>query len=185
MRPRYRGLAPGDLRSASLRVLRRLPAGVVVALLGVPLLAESPAPAASAAAPGLAFNWAGAPSAAQSWVPGASNDWDVLKTNSVNASDQVVSGAFQASHGADCGAPPATHTVATLADTVFLCNNHMMTAENDTDTFFTPNQVVDFSHGTATATIQVSTARFSQRDWWEVWLSPFGENFVTPTDNAP
>jgi hypothetical protein len=174
----------GRLRLVAGRMSRRLRA-LLVAVLLTPALAGQAAPVASAAPAGFAFNWTGAPSAAQQWVPGATNDWDVLKTNSVNTSDGVVSGSFEAGHGADCAAPPATHTVRTVADTVFLCNNHMMTAENDTDTFFTPNQLVDFSHGTAAVTVQVSTARYSARDWWEVWLSPFSENFATPTDNAP
>jgi hypothetical protein len=164
-------------------VSRRLPA-LIVGLLLTPWLMGVNAPVA-AAAPAFAFNWTGVPSAPQRWVPASMNDWDVLTTNNVQASDGIISGAFQASHGAGCEAPPASHQVASLADTVFLCNNHMMTAENDTDTFFTPNQLVDFSHGTAVVSVQVSTARFSSRDWWEVWLSPYSENYVMPTDNAP
>ena len=167
---------------AAARVVVRL---LVVALLAVPLLVGSrQVPVASAAAPSFAFNWTGTPPAAQQWVPAAMNDWDLLEINQ-DPMDQIKGGTFPAAHGAGCTAPPDTHSVTNLVDSVYICNNHMMTANNESDTFFTPNQLVDFSHGTATVSFQVSTSRFSQRDWWEMWLMPYGENFTTPTDNAP
>src|SRR2546423_6734985 len=108
MRPGYRDIGPKRLRSAALHALCRLPAAFVAMLLGVPLLSGSAAPAVSAAAPGFAFNWIGAPSAAQPWVPAPANDWDLLLT-SIDPTNEVKGGTFPAGHGADCGAPPATH----------------------------------------------------------------------------
>jgi len=144
------------------------------------------APVPVAAAPtGFSFNWTGTPAAPLDWVPRPTNDWDLDPTNGNVESTDIAGGPFQGGHGADCGAPPSTHPITKLADSVYICNNHMMTAENNSDAFFTPNQIVDFSHGTATVTWQVSTARLSQRDWWDVWLTPFMENFVTPVDDAP
>src|SRR5215831_3843270 len=151
-------------------------------LIGSQVAATAPV---AAAPTGFSFNWTGAPTAPLDWVPRSVNDWDLLQTNANTETTDVAGGPFQGSHGADCGAPPGTHSITKLADTVYICNNHMMTAENGTDAFFTPNQVVDFSHGTATVTWQVSTQRLSQRDWWDVWLTPFNENFVVPTDDAP
>jgi hypothetical protein len=61
----------------------------------------------------------------------------------------------------------------------------MMTAASDSEVFFSPAQQVDFSQGTAKVTWQVSTSRTSDRDWWDLWLSPFSKNRVVPTVDAP
>src|SRR5882672_9296241 len=38
---------------------------------------------------------------------------------------------MQASHGANCASPPSTHSISdTTNDTVFVCNDHVMTALN-------------------------------------------------------
>jgi hypothetical protein len=153
-----------------------------ILLVGGQAVGRAPVAAAS---PGFTFNWNGTPAAPERWVPAAANDWDLMQSNGVAGDSNVRSGAFPAVHGGDCSAPPATHTVSLIADTAYLCNNHMMTALNDGAVFFTPNQLLDFSHGTARVTFQVSTFRNSARDWWEVWLTPWSENFVTPTDEAP
>lgn len=158
---------------------------LVATLFLVPvLLGTRQVPVVSAAAPGFAFNWNGTPPSAQRWIPASMNDWDLLEVG-LNPTDQVEGGSFAAGHGATCTAPPDTHTVTNLVDTVYICNNHMMTANNETSTFFTPNQLVDLTRGTANVSFQVSTSRLSQRDWWEMWLMPYGENFTTPTDDAP
>lgn len=168
------------------RARRRLPLVFGAAFL-LPLLAGGgnvPVASAASTASAFAFNWAGSPATPRAWVPGSMNDWDMLQS-SINPSDELKGGSFPASHGADCGPPPAVHTASTLADTAYICRDHMMTATNDTDVFFTPNRLVDFSRGPSTVTWQVSTSRFSSRDWWEVWLMPFAENFLAPTDDAP
>jgi hypothetical protein len=151
-------------------------------LIGGQTVGQAPA---AAAASGFTFNWNGQPAAPQSWVPKAMNDWDLMESNGILGDSAVHSGMFQGSHGTDCGAPPAAHPIGMLVDTAFLCKDHMMTAPWDSSVFFTPNQLVDFSHGPATVTFQASTFRFSTRDWWELWLTPFAENFVTPTGNVP
>jgi len=159
---------------------------VLGALLAVPLMAGGKTTVtASAAGPSFTFNWDGSPSVPQSWVPAAANDWDLLQINNGSTDDNVQDGTFAAGHGPDCSAPPAMHMVTTLSETAYICKDHMMTAAADNDVFITPNQLVDFSQGTAMVTWQVSTFRHSQRDWWELWLMPFNENYATPTDNAP
>jgi hypothetical protein len=151
-------------------------------LIGSQAVGQAPAAAAS---PSFAFNWAGEPATPQAWVPAAANDWDLLESNGGAGDTTVRMGTFQGSHGTDCAAPPAAHPISLLIDTAYVCKDHMMTAPNDGAVFFTPNQLVDFSHGTATITWQVSTFRYSSRDWWEIWLTPFSENFAAPTDTAP
>jgi hypothetical protein len=97
---------------------------------------------------------------------------------------------MEAGHGPDCGAPPATHHVSSLADSAFICKNHMMTAiygGGDAGTsygavYFAPAQLVDFSSGEASVSWQVSTLRPSTRDWWDVWITPFEQNLVVPVD---
>ena len=105
---------------------------------------------------------------------------DALLTNVNNEGTGISSGAFQGGHGADCGAPPATHTISALPDTLYICNGHLMTAESDTSTYLTPAALADWSAAAASVSFKVSTFRFSARDWWELWLTPFGENLVAP-----
>jgi hypothetical protein len=120
-------------------------------------------------------------------VPGAVNDWDLI--NNIDGPTDL-NGAMQAGHGADCGPPPATHPVHTLAESTYLCKNHMMTAiSGSTDAYttygsiyFTPAQMLDWSGGPASLSWQVSTQRLSSRDWWQVNLTPYSQNLVMPTE---
>jgi hypothetical protein len=169
--------------------MRRLPP-LLAALALLALTTMAPAPAA-ATSPGFAFNWPQAPAAPQPWVPGPVNDWDLV-TNIDGPTD--ANGTMEASHGADCGAPPATHHVVSLVDSVFLCKNHMMTAlYGGGDAFvtygaiyFAPAQMADWSQGAATVSWKVSTQRLSTRDWWQVNLTPFAQNMALPlTDDLP
>jgi hypothetical protein len=149
----------------------------IAALVGLLLgLSLTLAPTASA---DFAFQWSGTPASPQRWVPGP-NSWDALLTNVNNEGTGISSGSFQGGHGADCGAPPATHTIAALPDTLFICNGHLMTAESDTSTYLTPAALADWSAAAAVVSFRVSTFRFSARDWWELWLTPFAENLAVP-----
>jgi len=136
------------------------------------------------------FNWAGAPTTPQRWVPAPINDWDLIATDDL-ATD--LAGTMQAQHGSDCSAPLATHQIQALADSVFICSNHLMTALNGggdapkgyAAAYFSPAQMVDMSSGVAQIDWQVSTQRQSLRDWWDLWLTPFNENLVVPLGNFP
>ncbi|MCB0010972.1 MAG: hypothetical protein KDE34_03705 [Anaerolineales bacterium] len=87
--------------------------------------------------------------------------------------------AMEAVHGPNCDAPPATHTVTNYEDTHFQCRNHMMTAINGPGyamVYFTPNHMVDFSGNEAVIRWDMSTYRESQRDWMDVWITPFEQH---------
>ena len=55
-------------------------------------------------------------------LPSSPTGWDVTFVGDPQP--------MEAQHGADCGAPPATHHVASLEDMVFECKGHIMTAIN-------------------------------------------------------
>src|SRR6266702_2274746 len=139
----------------------------------------------SVSASAFSFNWLGTPTTPQAWVPGAQNDWDLV-SNIDAPTDQT--GSRNAVHGPACEAPPATHLIVNLSDSAFICNNHLMTAVNGDDTaaatygavYFAPAQLADFSAGTATVSWKLSTQRQSERDWWQVNLTPFDQNLAVP-----
>ncbi|MGE3267426.1 MAG: hypothetical protein AB7P40_01670, partial [Chloroflexota bacterium] len=112
-------------------------------------------------------------------------NWDVLvHSRDVQTWQQPES--MQAGHGADCSAHPASHLVNSYQDTVFQCNDHMMTAINAGGygaIYMTPNQLVDFSNGEATISFNMSTLRTSTRDWIDVWVTPYEDNVPAPLDN--
>lgn len=94
--------------------------------------------------------------------------------------------AMQAQHGPDCGAPPATHPISSYVDAVFVCKNHVMTAMNAGGygvIYLTPDHMIDFSRGTSSLTYAVSTFRTSDRDWIDIWVTPFAENLELPLDS--
>jgi hypothetical protein len=49
----------------------------------------------------------------------------------------------------------------------------------------TPNRMLDWTNGPATATWEMSTHRESTRDWVDFWLSPFSDALVLPISDAP
>jgi hypothetical protein len=123
------------------------------------------------------FNWSGTPAAPQSVVP---STWDV-QIHQRAGSDATFS--MQAQHGGDCSAPPATHLIATLPESVFICKNHLMTAINGTEygeIALTPDHMADWSTGTTAITVQVSTQQFNPSDFVEVWVTPFADNQTLP-----
>ncbi len=88
-------------------------------------------------------------------------------------------------HGADCGAPPATHTNNTYEGAVFNCKNHVMTAMLAGGyglISMTPNAMVDFSGGPAIVQWEMSTDRMSTRDWPDVWITPWTDATILPYD---
>jgi hypothetical protein len=83
--------------------------------------------------------------------------------------------AINAQHGTDCSAPPATHPNTSFEGSVFQCRDHVMTAINGNEyglIVLTPNRLLDFSQG-GSVTFELSTEKMSNRDWWDVTVSPF------------
>lgn len=138
-----------------------------------PLPTVAPPPASPAPATTFTETFDGAPLAPLPW---RSSRWDVT----VHTRDQRSGMApMHASHGADCAGPPAVHHVDRLADAVFQCNHHLMTAIADPGygmIYLTPNQLVDFSGGVATVRFDLSTLRSSDRDWVDLWISPYEDH---------
>lgn len=134
-------------------------------------------PAAAAAPSAFQFATFGTPAAP---TPFNSPDWDV-QVHSRGFTPSVH--PMDAQHGPGCQGYPATHPVSTPEDSVFVCNNHLMTSINDPgygEIVLTPDQLADFSSGTATVDFDVSTFSTSLRDWIDLWISPFSENLALP-----
>jgi hypothetical protein len=153
--------------------------------VAAPTIAPSVAPLVTAPVGNYSYTWNASPAAPQRWTPEAVDDWDLLATSDI-PSDQ--GGTMQARFGADCSPPPATHTVKALADSAYLCRNQLMTAidgggdapKTYGGVYFSPAQLADLGQGTTSISWQVSALRASANDWWDLWLTPFDENLVTP-----
>lgn len=121
------------------------------------------------------------PASVQPWHPA---DWDIA----VHARDGMdytwrSLPPMMAGHGTDCSAPPATHQITKYEETVFVCRDHVMTAINAGGygvIYLTPNQMVDFSKSEAIIRFDLSTLRTSQRDWIDLWISPYHDNLALP-----
>ncbi len=91
---------------------------------------------------------------------------------------------MDAQHTNTCGAPPGTHAVQALSESVFVCNDHVMTAgyaQGYGEIILTPSQIVNCSAG-CTVQWDMSTERLSSRDWPDVWLTPWNDNLALPFD---
>jgi hypothetical protein len=143
--------------------------------------------AAFAQAVGYRQEFSGQPASPQPWRAAG---WDVV----VNRLDANRRGGLEevdpmaAEHGADCGAPPATHEVTTVDQSVFLCRDHVMTAVNGNGSqyaaaYLTPDRQVDFSAGEAVVRFDLSTLRRSDRDWVDLWVTPFEDNLALPIED--
>jgi hypothetical protein len=108
------------------------------------------------------------------------NGWDIVPTGldpRQNGTD-----AQRAHHGPTCGGPgfpysaANSHPLLTTSDTVFICNNHLMTATGLTGygaIYMVPPAMAEFSAGTATISFEMSTLRTAARDWVYFTLMPF------------
>lgn len=89
-----------------------------------------------------------------------------------------------ASHGLNCSGPPASHDTGGQFDAaVYQCKDHVMTAVHPDGyglTYLTPGAMVDFSQGGAVIEWRMSTLRTSERDWIDVWISPYADNLQLP-----
>ena len=113
------------------------------------------------------------------WTP---TNWDItVHSRDINTWDTLE--PMKAGHGIDCAPSPASHLISQYQDAVFLCKNHVMTAINATGygaIYLTPDHMVDFTWGEAIIKFDVTTARTSTRDWWDLWISPYDEHLQLP-----
>jgi hypothetical protein len=152
----------------------------IITLTVVAVLIASDQAIPVGAGTGYSFNWSGTPTTPLSVVPAT---WDVQ----IHQRDEAMSGdttfPMLAQHGADCSAPPATHPITTLPESVFICKDHLMTAIDGVDygeIALTPDHMADWSTGTTAITVQVSTLQLNTSDWVEVWVTPFADNSTLP-----
>lgn len=122
----------------------------------------------------------GAPGQPIAW---SSPRWDVI----VHDRTDGATNAMEADHDHSCGAPPATHTLHGAGEAVFLCRDHVMTALNSSDPgyaviYLTPAAMADWSDGPAEISFDVSTARSTKRDWIDLWLTPWEQAMVLPSE---
>jgi hypothetical protein len=142
------------------------------------------APQVSAGPSTFTWNWLGTPVTAQPWQPGSINNWDLILHNRDNQNSVYM---VQAQHGLDCAPFPATHPVTQFADSVFICKDHLMTALNGggySEIVMTPAQLLDFSNG-GSVQFALSTAKTNNRDWTDVWISPFSSQLLLPSGGVP
>lgn len=97
---------------------------------------------------------------------------------------------MHAQHSAECGAPPAAHMISTYQESVYQCKDHIMTAINPPSAgtasgivTMTPNHMVDLSTGEAIIRVDVSTKSPTTGDWWEIWITPWDDQLIAPTDH--
>lgn len=112
-------------------------------------------------------------------------DWDV-QVHSRDPGTWFSLEPINAQHGADCGAPPASHVNTSYEGSVFICRDHMMTAINASDygmIYLAPNQMLDWSSGEAVLSFDLSTLKMSARDWVDIWLTPYASNLALPLDS--
>jgi hypothetical protein len=121
------------------------------------------------------------PTTPQPWDGGSDFDVQIHTRDLNNEGDSIASHA--ADHGADCAPPPATHTIDTVEQAVFICHDHVMTAIKDSgygDVVLTPDEMADWSSGPVTVGWSVSTLRTTSRDWITVDVTPFNEQLALP-----
>jgi hypothetical protein len=201
----YRRPGSGPLASASALAVAAL---VAAACADTPLAPPAPAATAGALAaaafgPDPAFAVIGIdgfvqpfthtsdvtiPMAPAPWKPAG---WSVVRHQRDPRSWYEIE-PMAAWHGTSCQRPDDAveplHRVSGYDDMVFLCRNHMMTANNSSDygvIYITPGYQADFSAGTAVVRFDVATKRESLRDWIDLWLTPYEDNLVAPLDATP
>jgi hypothetical protein len=106
--------------------------------------------------------------------------WDIVPTGFDRR--QVGTAVQVAQHGPACDRPgfpyisSNTHAMATSRDTVFICNDHLMTATGLSGygaIYMIPPALADFSSGSTTISWDMSTLRTAARDWVYFTIMPF------------
>jgi hypothetical protein len=133
----------------------------------------------------------GSPASPAAWNGQSNGQWDVIsEARDVDAAATAAVPQFSAGHASDCSnsdsAPFPSHPVSNRADQLFVCHDHLMTALNSDDygygaIYLTPPAMVNLSQG-ASIDFASTTFRTSDRDWWDLWVTPFSENFLSPLD---
>jgi hypothetical protein len=111
--------------------------------------------------------------------------WSI--TVNIDATDQFFSRIkpMRAMHGSHCEGPPSTHWISSYDDAVFTCNDHIMTAINGPGygaVYITPNRMIDFDGRTAVLRFDMSTLRMSDRDWVDLWITPYRDLLQLPLE---
>ncbi|MEM7799303.1 MAG: hypothetical protein AAF633_08945 [Chloroflexota bacterium] len=100
---------------------------------------------------------------------------------------------MEAQHGPNCEAPSETHTITAFEDNLYICRNHMMTANYGISdnggygmVYFTPNRTLDTT-GDFFIQFDMSTYRVNPvRNWVDVWITPYDKNLqLTLNDWLP
>lgn len=114
----------------------------------------------------------------QPWKP---DNWDI-QYHSRDIGTWVAPEPMMGHNSDTCGAAPAEHAITTWKDSTYVCLHHLMTAvkaEGYGAIYLTPPAMVDFAQQ---GVIQWSNSTLltSDRDWQDVWISPYDVNLVTP-----
>lgn len=119
-------------------------------------------------------------------TPWNRRDWDVFQT-SRDIRSWAAPDPVDAHHAfSNCGdvASGGSHHVDSWSETVFQCNDHVMTSINGTPgyaaIYLSPPVMADFSSGPSTISFDVSTFVSSSRDWLDVLITPFTESMSYP-----
>lgn len=125
----------------------------------------------------------GTPTSPEPWN---AMDWDVFQT-SRDARSWANPDPVEAHHALDnCGDVDSggSHTISTWPETVFRCNDHVMTSINGEPgyaaIYLSPPAMADFSSGPSTVSFDVSTFVSSERDWLDVLITPFADSMSYP-----
>lgn len=128
----------------------------------------------------------GVPGVPTPFVDGT-HGWDVIGNIDARENGTAVQVGH---HGATCGAPPLggstppgydparVHPISTNADTVFQCNDHIMTATGLAgfgEIYLSPPAMLDFSAGPAVLEFDMSTFKTGSRDWPYITFMPEGQ----------
>lgn len=121
----------------------------------------------------------GSPAHPEAWRPA---NWDVtVHSRDTDTWEELE--PMHAAHGPDCSPPPAAHTTSNYTQAVYRCKDHLMTAINASGygaIYLTPGYLIDFADGMAVVQFDLSTLRTSQRDWIDLWISPYAEQLQLP-----
>lgn len=122
----------------------------------------------------------GTPTAPAPW---RSANWDVL-VHSRDVQFWRELEPAEAAYDANCR-PNATHTVTRYEDALFQCDGQLLSSINSSASgavLFAPDHLVDFSSGEAVVRWQMSTLRTSDRDWVDIWLTPYDNLLQLPME---
>lgn len=186
-----RGWAVARRRLSLRRVLALVPAFLLVLTALLPLYQEAP-PAQAQGAVITYLETFGLPVVGV--APITTLPPSVHRTLYGNEAGATLIRPMNAQHGPECQGPEITHLVDANVGTFYICsgNAHGMTGINCPGTcaiYLTPDHLIDISAGTAIFRFDMSSLRFSARDWIDIWIGPpnthlqaFGQDGIEPRD---